>query len=1163
MRYSMRIRRPRPKGYVLIAVLAVIAILVTIVAILQYQGMARRRNAVLMEAQYLARRAFDNTEGVLQSNLEGDLPSGMTEVILLEEEFVSFDAGGDPIGSIDSNSVYVDGSIHSRAGKLAGATIYKNEGRRNIGTTENLLTEQEMHGRDRTTYPLSLRVEGLPTSWNPTFDLFRRNRFQSVYLAGFPYAAFAPSDGATIEIESVRTWAMPTIDEYDPDTVNPLDLDSGVVPLIGAGGNVAISQIRYGEVYSKAGDIEIEGGTAIGLQGYLPYSHWAGEPYFDHLTHSLDKVSDKLSDVSTDKTGAVFGKLTLADTVDWIINGKTPSNFLTYQSASAWWFFLLPRIKGGPGYIDFQLHVPMPADTGVIGDAVGTSPSIYRINELNEQNQEINAELLPKNAGDESEWDANTPGLIPELSYKAGQLEELEQELDQLNSEYQQLEQSGANDSTLEAKQDEIDTLQDTIDTKRDEVDDLDKEIQRKQDTVETNKGIIDNLREDLEDTAMDWIEGDPKGPNQTMEMAMCKVGVGQNPDTKSLEKTKPANASTQEKTKDDKTKWLSSNGMLFHSYAALIVRLAAQVVRIIKNAITSFPMKKIKIPIINKTIEIPDLTKLDKWLENIAKDIAEGLQNLVVYEVPLCFLDAEPLEKITGSNFKIYDTFQVPMGRTFKLDGDMTIYGDLWLQKGSSMTLSGDLTMKKPELEDSMFLNFHSMTQPQGRIYMEEGTSLVVEGDLEGAGDKFMGSVVACGPMGKNRAISAIIICNGTATLPHGTAGGVGFVELIDYIGSDTNARDMRRLFEDWIPNLSKTPMFLSPFYARQPYFGRYPVVLKIIPPSPIPIPTFETKGQNLNVYLFRILTNIMTVQLNLTLGENFSTSCAWWAWSSEQVAVFPKHAGPSFKPEAQKRLNEMLESFGWAGGDAEDFLEPLLSDALKEVKDVEGLAKSLGITAALALNPDPTDASNEIVEDLMEKLLGEKSLQSKANDSLDELNLPIKVPGGIDIDIWKGLKEKLRDIQDAVNALSPLSGGSPSDDQLRESANILLLETPGVFVYAKNSLTVGSGDTVRAVGCFVSEGSVDMDVNYTIGSIVSGQGSIRAQQLYYAPQYSRASVYIPKQLRTGGKGITANDDYWDNAFNFKYGSKLDTEEGMDVPEQTVFFPSSYGWGP
>ena len=54
-----KFRRPKRRGYVLIAVLAVIAVLVTIVAILQYQGMARRRNAVLMEAQYLARRAFD------------------------------------------------------------------------------------------------------------------------------------------------------------------------------------------------------------------------------------------------------------------------------------------------------------------------------------------------------------------------------------------------------------------------------------------------------------------------------------------------------------------------------------------------------------------------------------------------------------------------------------------------------------------------------------------------------------------------------------------------------------------------------------------------------------------------------------------------------------------------------------------------------------------------------------------------------------------------------------------------------------------------------------------------------------------------------------------------------------------------------------------------
>jgi hypothetical protein len=1144
----------------------VIAVLMTIVAVLQYQGMARRRQAVLMEAQYQARRAFDATESTLDGNLERNRPGGMQEVTFLDDETISFNVGDNPVGSVDSNTVYIDTEVHYRGATNFGAHIYHKEGKRNIGTIEELLVEQSMHSRDRETIPFSFRVEGHPTSWNPTFDLFRRNRFQSAFVSGFPYAAFAPAEGASIEIERVRTWAMPTLEEYDPDEVNPLTLSSGLSPLIGAGGNVSITDCEYGKVYSKSGTIDVETGEAIGFSGYLPYETWGTGTYFSHLTASIEKVAKELDRVSTDKTAAVFGKIDLIETINWIIKGRTPSNFLTYQAASAWWFFLIPSFKGGPGYVDIRLHVPLPADTGVIADAGGSAPAIYRISTLNEENQKLNSELLPKDAPeDEADWDQNTSGLIPELAWKAQEFEDLEDELNSLEREYQVLVANDADDDELEAKQAQIDAQRDKVEGKRDEVEELDQKIQRKQDTIEENKETIDTLRDQLEDTAEDWIEGDPKGPIQPMETAMSQIGPGGKPDTKGVKETKPTNASKQKKTKDDKTKWLSSKGMLFHSYAALIVRLAAQVVRIIKNAVTSFPTKTVKINLGFKKfkIKVPDLSKLDTWLENIGRDIGEGLQNLVVYEVPLVYLDAIPLEKITGKNFKIYDTFQVPMGRTFKLDGDMTIYGDLWLQKGSSMTLTGDLVMKQPKIDDAMFLSYHSMMVPQGRIYMEEGTSLVVEGDLEGAGDKFMGSVVACGPMGKNRGVTAVILCNGRVELPYGTAGGVGFVELIDWIGNDTQARDMRRLFEDWIPNLSKFPLYLSPFWNRMPYFGRYPVVLKIIPPSPYPIPTFETKGQNMNVYLFRILTYTLTFQLNLVLGENFSTNCMWWAWSGEQVAVFPKHAGPSFKPEAKKRLNEMLKSFGWAGGDPEDILKPVIEESIEQVRDIPALTKSIGITAALAMNPDPTDQSNQIVEDMMVKLLGEKSLQGRANDVMNELDMPIKVPGGIDIDVWRGLKDELRDIQDAVNGLSPTSGISVSDDQLRESANILLLESPGVFVYGKESLDIGSEGGVRAVGCFVSEGNVTIDVNYTIGSIVSGGGNIIAKQLYYSPQYSRASAYIPEKLRKGGRGIGANDDLWDNAFNFKYGSKLDTETGMDIPENTVFFPASYGWGP
>lgn len=1169
----MRIRRN--KGYVLIAVLAMIAVLLTIVAVLQYQGMARRRNAVLMEAQYMARLAFESAQAVMEANLEGELPPGMEEVVFLEDEVVSFNAGDDPTGSVDSNSVYIETEVYSRAGSDSGSHIYKGESKRDIGTTEQQIGEVELHGRNRSTHPYSLRVEGKPTSWNPTYDLFKRNRFQATYLGGFPYAAYAPGSGATVEIDKLRTWAMPTIDEYDANEVNPLDLNNGLTPFVGAGGDVIVVDAGQGELYSQAGTISVEEGNAIGFTGRLPYQSLAGTDYFSHLTQSIEKVVDELDSVSTDKSAAVFGKLSLAQTVNWIIKGKTPSNFLSYQSASAWWFFLIPSYVMGPGYIDFKLHVPLPADLGPGWDALGTAPSLVSITNLMDRNKELNKELLPESAPDnEEEWDSSTPGLLPKLAVLADEYNAEAEELDTLEEEYQQLQSSGANDDTLEAKLEQIEAKREVVDRLHEEVEDLDQEVQRKEDTIEHNKEQIEELRSQIEGLASDWLEGDPKGPMQLTETALCWTKIGTAPNNGVVKNTEPKNSKEQKNSKDsgkgDDKYWMSQRGMVYHSYAAFTGRLAVQVVNIIKQALTTFPMKKVKIKIKIPGVKrfktklkiVPDISKIPAWLKGVGEEISQGLQNLVVYEVPLLYLGGRPIEKIVGKNFKIYDTFQVPMGRTFKLDGDMTIHGDLWLQKGSSMTVTGDLVMKRPHKQtDAMMLDFHTMMTPRGRIYMEEGTSLVVGGDLEGSGDKFMGSVVACGPMGKNRGITAVILCDGKVELPHGTAGGVGFVELIDWVGDDTDVRDMRRFFEDWAPNLSKVPAWLSPFWWRVPYFGKYPVVLKVIPPVAYPIPTFEIQGQNLNCYIFRIMTNIFGTQMNLTLGENFTTNCLWWGWANEQVAVFPKHAGPSFKPQVKKRYKEWVKGFGWAKGDAEDALNPLLKGALKQVKDVEGLGKSLGITAALALNPDPTNASYLAAEEVMEEITGEQSLERKAFGVMNELNLPLRVPGGIDIDIWKELKNELRDVQNAVNALSPTSGISVSDNQLRESANVLLLECPGVYVYAGESLQVGGEDTARAVGCFVSDGDVTMDVEYTIGAIISGHGNITARQLYHAPQYARASVYIPEKLRKGGKGVGALDDLWDNAMNFKYGSKLDSETSMNIPGKVGYYRAASGW--
>ena len=185
-----------------------------------------------------------------------------------------------------------------------------------------------------------------------------------------------------------------------------------------------------------------------------------------------------------------------------------------------------------------------------------------------------------------------------------------------------------------------------------------------------------------------------------------------------------------------------------------------------------------------------------------------------------------------------------------------------------------------------------------------------------------------------------------------------------------------------------------------------------------------------------------------------------------------------------------------------------------------------------------------------------------------MSRINPIIKVPGGKDFSIFEPLKNAIKDIEDAVNGLSPSSGLAVSEKQEQESAHMLLVECPGVFIYGERSIQIGPSNwydtpSVRAVGCFVSNGDITANARYTIGSLMSGNGRIKARELYYTPSFTRTSVYKPKELQKGGRRVSANDDYWANAVNIKYGKQLDTKEALDVPSLPVFFKSAEGWGP
>lgn len=1158
------------EGYVLGAVMAILAILLTLVAALQYQGMARRRNAVIMEAQYLAERSADNLQNNLDSSLIGVRPTGMPDMFFADDTITNKVTGPTYLDPVDKNSVFMNTDLYYRAADKYSAKLYEEPDFLGVGSSKNVQVSDKLRGRNRLIPPQSIRLEGHPRSWNPQYDLYRRTRFKSVYQAGFPYAAFAPGNNGSIEIEKVATWAQPAYGQLDEKTQNPLDVHSGLKPLVGANNDVTINEFVYGDAYSKAGKLSVKGG-AVGFTGYLPYERWGRKSYFQILQESVASIQSRLNSVSTDKTAAVFGKLSFAETRRLVTKGTTPRNFLTYQAAAEWWFFMIPTVKAEGPSLRIRMHIPMPADTQLGADGAAAAPKVRRIQKLQDEIKDLQNQLLPDDVNDdERSWTKTTPGLLPKLKRTSDEFRKLERERDQLQREHYQMTLSGASPKQLEKKQKQINAKNKQVNKKRGEVERLDKDVKRKENSIATKKRTVDDIKKDLDSQVSMWQEGDPKGPDQTMDFLMTQMKVGGNPRAAEHAKTKPKKANSQKKKKDDKTALLSSKGMLFHSYAGIMVRLAAQFRQLLVNAVSSFPMRTITINLgfTKFSFTIPDFTRIVEWVRNIGRDLLNGLQNMFVYEVPLVYLDGRKLKPITSGNFAVDDTFNVPPGRTFMIDGNMTIKGDLWLQKGSSMTINGNLQMVRPGLRSAVF-QYADMMLPSGRIYMEEGSSLVVTGNLDAAGDKYLGSVVACGPAEMNHGLSATIICNGYVNLPHGTGGGLPLEDLVGWAKGDGQRSTARKLIEDWAPNLSKAPRVLGPFQPRTPYFGRYPVTFRVFPPKPVPIPTFETLGQNQNVHLFRLLTEIFNLQLNLALGENFSTVCFWWGFGGEQVGIFPKSAAASAKNEISKNMYKVTPWFDWTSNfDASSMMGGLLQKSKDTVSQPDLIAKTVAVVVAEAANPDPTGASMAVVDRVLEETLGAGSAGALSDQLLADINPTLKVPGGVDFSIFESLKYVVRDIEDAVNGLSPSSGIGVSDKQERESANVLLVECPGIFVYGERHVQLGPSrwietPSVRAVGCFASGGDVTANVRYTIGSLMSGNGRIKARELYYSPYFTRSSVYIPKALHKGGKRISANDDYWANAVNVKYGKKLDPKQALDIPKIPVFFPAAEGWGP
>jgi hypothetical protein len=486
---------------------------------------------------------------------------------------------------------------------------------------------------------------------------------------------------------------------------------------------------------------------------------------------------------------------------------------------------------------------------------------------------------------------------------------------------------------------------------------------------------------------------------------------------------------------------------------------------------------------------------------------------------------DTEP-EFRFDNGFFAKATLNVPPGRTFRFNGNCEFEGDLWLQKGSVMHVGGDLTLSDPSGGSS------NPFKPSGRLVMEEGSTLVVDGDLVLEGQSLFGSLWICSQPGTIHPVNTAILASGSVTIPHGSFTSTNLEDAAKWVVSKEGGLDgvqdvLNVLFQDVAPNLSKIG---GPFHTRQPFFASHPATfqLTIVPtpfgpipiPSPIPLPK-----KNVLVPIFRGFTYAYTPAMNVALGENLYTQADWWGFGEGTVPVLVK-IDPVRMARAMTEVNLgglNLDDINW-----EDQLETLMDDVL------EGAMQFV---------------VEKIVRAVMEQL-------AKA-----------AIPGGalldfIPAEVFDGLGDKdkfLEDIQKAVidATLGPIITELERwVDDLRDQVEDglsegYLREVNGPLIYA-DTISVGEDSNSRLmVGMLVAKSNITVESRTFVGSMLCLDGDITAQDVLFTPYFTRASLYKPKPT----------DSNWlVRAADWEYGKRRDSENatGIDTGVKVV---RTEGW--
>lgn len=518
----------------------------------------------------------------------------------------------------------------------------------------------------------------------------------------------------------------------------------------------------------------------------------------------------------------------------------------------------------------------------------------------------------------------------------------------------------------------------------------------------------------------------------------------------------------------------------------------------------------------------------LDSWFKAILKSNRSNwnaaLQSLYKEVRVVHFIDRMPWGGFrSDGGFQLAATWTVPSGRSLKFKkkngpGDFEIIGDVWLQKGSTLYVDGNLYLRAPKAADEYSDNLKdpwgynggiSPLRPTGTLYMEEGTSLVVTGDLFIEGTPEKGSVCVAGEYDLSSGINTAVLCLGDIRCPNGTRSGIvlddllkGLVTLGKVSKKDTidayAQNSLKPMFYVWGPQVAKV---VGPFSHRTGWMAKYATTLVFIPelvevglqgPWPIPL-----AYNNCNRPIFTILTYLYKVELNFTLGDNLFTASPWWFFGPGVVPAMNKTDPNLYSSAVDKNLNSIPPAAS---------SESLLSQVKSMAKEVlPGIADDAVYKG-----------SQYIIGRMLKKAMGNYQDPCATAPALTTFKRAAAIQGYLQKAIIASFQSTNEDLIALHGELQAVSDSAGHDTPR---------ELTGVLMYAGGQLTVGQSGTQQAAeanGFFLAQGDVVMWTERVIGAVASAAGDIRVSgDLLYYPYFTRAFLYEPQSAGSYSSGL------------------------------------------